>query len=383
MGNNFLVHGFRHSILSMKRCNHADWLSLSTQDNDLALQETDRLSSLTASIPDLGSQYPTLFVLIGKAAKQNALIDLLSIDGVGRSNSSIAHRRGDIRLWLAPPVFENRPIFFADGDLQENNVRSNVEPVTCHETRIRKFPQPVRGISPFTLDNIVDKMFSRLLHPFADAFCLFSADLGGFRSIAYHITRWLETGQASSLPRSTYPRLVIVTNSMVSKVQNEKKARDSFLAILSQETTKSLFEHFSGLDVVAISPRNQISSHSRHSRLKKHLMNISDQVRRGRVDTYTLFSAQHFTAFFTHASQHFTVSTVEPFDFIRATRQFNPVPRDLRQHLSNFLKYIQTSQELIDFAIPMIASSFCLASYPPDAPSKYPWSFRTSDCLLA
>jgi len=45
----------------------------------------------------------------------------------------------------------------------------------------------------------------------------------------------------------------------------------------------------------------------------------------------------HLVAFFRCASVHFTRTTREPFNFIKASRFRNPVPLDLDKHLSNFL----------------------------------------------
>ncbi len=43
------------------------------------------------------------------------------------------------------------------------------------------------GPSNLSLDDITDSIYTHLLFPFADVFCFFSVDLGGFRYIARHI----------------------------------------------------------------------------------------------------------------------------------------------------------------------------------------------------
>jgi hypothetical protein len=350
----------------MKRCNHTDWLTLYTQNDETIFLETDRLSQITGNIPNLESQYPTLFTFIGSTEKYLALQELLGLKPKRQSPFRIKH--GELHLWLDPSsIFQDRPILFADGDFREKPVYSSNKTGSdpkCHEIRRQRSP------THLSQDEIAESIYSRLLHPFTDVFCLFPADIGGFRSTACRIAKWLEKGQVSSLPKITHPRLVIVTESIEPRVDNEKATREYFLLILSIETTKNLFDLFSGLDVIAIFPQSRMSNQSRHRRLKEHLMNISDQVRRNRANTHTLFSAQHFNAFFKHACQHFYSTLDEPFDFIKAARKFNPVPGDLQKHLSHFLEYIKSPQELVTFAIPIIASSFCLDSYPPEAPSK-------------
>ncbi len=360
----------KYLTLVMKRCNHTDWLSLSTKDNETALLESDRLQELLENIPNVESQFPTLFVLIGNVAKSLALQELISVKNVRRSPGR--RRHGEIHLWLDPTSnFQNRPLLFADGDLCTKVLRGKAALTpTCHEIIKHTFPRPRTGVPGLPLDEVADNLYSRLLHPFTDVFCLFSADIGGFRPIACHIARWLENGRASTLPKGTHPRLVVVTESIAPTVEKEREARDTLLRLLSQETAKSVFEYFSEVDVVALFPESKMSNHARHRRLKEFLMNVSDQVRMGREEKRVLFFARHFNAFFRHACKHFVTSLEEPFDFIRVARQSNPVAKDLRQHLLNFLKFVKSPQDLINFAVPVIASSFSLDSYPPDAHSK-------------
>ncbi|OCK95341.1 uncharacterized protein K441DRAFT_556486, partial [Cenococcum geophilum 1.58] len=80
-----------------------------------------------------------------------------------------------------------------------------------------------------------------------------------------------------------------------------------------------------------------------------------------------LFSVTHFAAFLASAYEHFSQKIDEPFDFIKASRVDNPVPRDLDEHLTNLLKHVRNSGDLIEFAAPTIASSLLLDSYPPNS----------------
>ena len=88
------------------------------------------------------------------------------------------------------------------------------------------------------------------------------------------------------------------------------------------------------------------------------------------MEARTLFATRHLVAFFRYASEYFAKTIREPFNFIKASRFRNPVPLDLDKHLSNFLKYIKSPKELIDFAVPMIALSLLLDHYPPSMHGK-------------
>jgi len=204
-----------------------------------------------------------------------------------------------------------------------------------------------------------------------DVFCFFSADLGGFKQIACHVAAWLEKGSSSTLPKCTYPRVIIVSDKIPPGAETEKEARKSFLWLLEQETTKDPFEQISAIDIVALFPAGTMSDEARHRPLKERLMDGSDQVRKKREETRLLFSATHFGALFKYACGHFAETNGQPFNFIRASRTCNPIAPDLEEHLSTFLKHARNPNELTKFVVPIIASSFFLDNYPPDAHSKW------------
>ena len=350
----------------MKRCNHSHWLSLGTHGNETFLLESDRLQTLTHHLQDPDTQQPSLFVLIGNASKSVALRELFGTKKARKFRNK--RHAGEIHLHLEPSsIFHTRPILIADGDLPQQSLRAKAPAAErCHETMRRVFSD-----QRTTLDRTTDSIYSRLLLPFADVFCFFSADLGGFRQIARHMAAWLEKGQSSTLPRSTHPRVIIVTEKMSPGAQREKEARKAFLWLLTEETTRELSGQISDIHVIALLPDHKISPKARYRRLKECLLNRSDEVRRNREDAQTLFSATHFAALFRYACDHFSQSSEDPFDFIKASRMQNPVAEDLAEHLSIFLTHMKSANELTEFAVPVIASSILLDNYPPDTHSRH------------
>ncbi|KAH9204856.1 patatin-like phospholipase-like protein [Leptodontidium sp. 2 PMI_412] len=350
----------------MKRCDHSHWLSFGTYGNETSLLESDRLQTLTHHLQDPDTQQPSLFVLIGNKSKSLALRELFGTKKAGRFRNK--RHAGEIHLHLDPSsVFHSRPILIADGDLPQQSLRAKVPSAQkCHEIMRRAYPKPAAD-SRSTLDGTTDTIYSRLLLPFTDVFCFFSADLGGFRQIARHLAVWLEKGQPSTLPSSTYPRVIIVTEKIPLGAEREKEAKKAFLWLLREETTHDLSEQISDIHIVALLPAHKISSEARYRRLKECLLNRSDEVRRNREDARSLFSATHFNALFRYVCDHFSQTSEEPFDFIKASRKQNPIPDDLAEHISNLLKHIKSAKELMEFAVPTIASSFLLDNYPPES----------------
>ncbi|KAF1974496.1 FabD/lysophospholipase-like protein, partial [Bimuria novae-zelandiae CBS 107.79] len=173
------------------------------------------------------------------------------------------------------------------------------------------------------------------------------------------------------LPKSTLPSVVIVTDKITPRAEIEEEARKAFLWMLREETKKDLSKQISAIDIVALFPTGTMSIDARYRRVKERLMERSDQARKSREGTRTLFSATHFAAPITYASGHFPDSLYRLIDFIRASRAQNPVALDLDEHLSNFLKHMKSSNQLMEFAAPTIALALFLDSYPPDAHIKY------------
>jgi hypothetical protein len=202
------------------------------------------------------------------------------------------------------------------------------------------------------------------LFPFTDIFCFFCNDLGGFEQVAEHVAGWLENGCQSTLPVNTHPRIVIATEKLPGGTKRVQWAKTAFFQALKEKTAKSLLDHASAIDIVELVP-----GRSRFCRLKTHLLAFSDQARKERESSQALFSLTHFAAFLNSACAHFCKHQ-EPFNFIESSREENPVSLDLERHLSRFLEYIKTPDQLIGFAAPVIASSLVLDSYPPDAHRK-------------
>ena len=327
---------------------------------------TDRLLNITNYIPNPDLQTPSLLVLIGGAEKSVALRQLFGVKKTWRSSAK--RSTGEVHLHIEPSsIFHERPILIAESGIPLQVKRGKIPPGKCHEITRRSICRANKNID---LNQIAVNIYSKLLFPFADVFCFFSDDLGGLEQVARHLAAWLEQGNISTFPRSTNPRVVIVTEKIPVGAESEKQARRAFLRMLRNETAKDLSEQVSAIDVIALFPNGTISVEARHRPLKERLMDGFDQVQANRGDERSLFSTTHFVAYFKSACAGFTNSVNMPFDFIRASREYNPVPLDLGEHLFNFLKHVRAPEELTEFAAPIIASSLLLDNYPPDAHRK-------------
>jgi hypothetical protein len=270
---------------------------------------------------------------------------------------------GEIHLNLDPSTtFTDRPILLAECDtgsaLQR---RVDTKSDRCHETTSIVLPRLPAG------ERTADDVYPSLLFPFADLFCFFANDLGGLRQTAQRLALWLEKDHSSTLPESALPSVVIVTSNVPPKSQAEEEARKAFLCMLGEETARDPYQQVSAINVVALFPNSGLSADARYRHVKERFMRQSDQVRKNKEESRVLFSGAHLAAFLKGASAHFAGTLSTPFDLIGASRVDNPVAPDLTEHFSNFLKHVNSSNQLKEFAVPMLASSLLLDSYPPDS----------------
>jgi hypothetical protein len=372
----------------MRYCKHTQWLGLANNGGDVFLQNTDRLQTLLEDLPDPMEQSPSLLVFIGNKAKAMAIKELAKTftppprygrdpsyqsrhDDELRGHTKLNGRRahGEIHLHIhSPSTFSSRPVLLAEGDLPSfDKPGRELSDEKCHEMASR----PLNGaLTSPDLSESADEVYLRLLSPFTDVFCFFADDVGKFKPIVYRLARWLDLGQPSTLPKSTRPKVLIVTEREGDALGDDESDLKTFKQMLSDETTMDVSEQFSDIRLLSLPSRKNLSNKSRHRELFEQLLNFSDQAREARFNTRTLFSAHHFAAFFQYALDHVSSTSVNPFNFITTSRIENPVPINLRGHLINFLQNIRTYQKLLDFAIPVIASSLLLDSHPPDMHCK-------------
>ena len=332
--------------------------------------QSDRLTSLVQELPFPNIQLPSLFVLIGNREKSNALGTLFRIPKSRRS--LIKANYGDVHLHLDPSTaFDDRPIMLAG---------CNVRKRSTNQVKVRRYEfQGAPGSSSrlrFARSDQSDDGPIRLLFPFADVFCFFSDDLGGFRYTAQYLASWLKMGVPSTHPGTMLPSIVIITSKFSPSEEAEEEAKRAFLWMLEEETTLDLYQHVSTITLVSLLPKGAISADARYRRVKECIMKCSDAVRQTRETKRALCSATHLAAFMKGASEH-EDCLHSSFDFVQASRAHNPIATDLSEHISNFLKHITSSNQLTTFAAPMLASTLLLDSYPPDTHSKYDFHKRT------
>lgn len=307
-------------------CGHQQWLCLRQDGNGFAIEHGNRLDNIAASLPHPAKQYPSLIFFLGKQSKSRALRALYPGSGIsGCRGSAIANVCLD-----STTACRDSPTLVADANPERSQSISRGKD-TCHETITHPVAWADRDGVTLAQQELTDHVHARLLFLFTHVLCIFASDFESLDQVAEQLGTWTALGSASSLPGSVNPRLLVVTS--VPGADFHADVLRFRLRILSDG---KFADAFSSLNVVNILGAGRASRRD-FSALEAVLSDEAGAARRERVNTHTLFSMVHISAFFDMALRDFARSPQHTFDFIRRTREDNPVPPEFQQHLDSFM----------------------------------------------
>lgn len=339
-------------------CAHQSWLRVHQDGSSFFLQYGNRLNNITHSLPHPERQYPSLIFFVGKQSKARAVRALFPGNSISRCRNY-----GIANICLDPATLnDEHPVLLADStpDHPQKNLRGKV---ACHE--ITNYPVSWSDSeNSLASQDLVDHIHARILSLFTDVLCIFAQDCGGLDAVAERLATWTAIGSASSLPGSVRPRLLIVTSISGSGFNSE--ALRFRLRVLADPKFSASFSSLHVVNVLGSirSPREQFSG------LGMILRDETSTARAERVNTHTLFSMVHVTAFFDMALRNFATSPQHAFDFIGSTRESNPIPANFQQHLTSFMGLSSEHQLPQNIIWDFIASAIILDSFPRDMHRK-------------
>lgn len=357
------------------------WLTLRAGLRDLLLEEHHRPYTIFKSFLSLDNQTPQMITFIGERTKSLVMQKLRFGARPYESISGQVHLRVDEET-----AKQGSPLLLADCELHNLSFLTKAEtegymgdivqrPLTWHK-------RLSQGLDPASLAHLI---YAKLIAPFSNVICFFAEDLGGMQAVAGVLAVWLMSfsNRPSDLPFSTRPRVLILTRCSDPTTFDEQSATKRFMMDLGRESERKngmiagqdngklkkaqldeiLSQQFGGMRVVGYPDLDPGDSGARAWRsLRTRILKDSNELQDRRRDSLVAFSARHFKAFFHLACDHFCTDIVSPFGFIRASRLQNPVPQDLSLHMARFIKQVKPSQ-LLNFAVPMIASALMFDSY--------------------
>ncbi|TVY13661.1 Calcium-independent phospholipase A2-gamma [Lachnellula arida] len=354
------------------------WLTLRAGLWNFFLHEHHQPYSVLDNLPAVHEQTPQMVTFIGRGVK-SAVMEKLHF------NPSTQNKANEIHLQIdASSIKDHSPILLADCELHN---APYLTPAGSDGSLGDIVPRPLlwhnkvsQSMDPAICAHL---LYAKLISPFSTVICLFEEDLGGLSAVAEILVRWLMnfSNRPSDLPPSTHPRVLILTNATHYSNFDEQAATKQFMNNVGKEAEKKLGQltggrdsrmkkaeldrllaaQFGGMRLVGFPGLEE--SHRSWKSIKARILRDSNEVQKYRQQAQVAFSALHFKAFFHMACDHFCSDITSPFSFVRASRFPNPIPENLQFHLLSFLKKVDRTQ-ILNFAVPIIASALMFDSYP-------------------
>lgn len=307
------------------RCEDALWLEIANRDTGCVIRQTQRLRTLTHSLPCPYSQTPTLVLLFESPERkyfpENEEYGIhLRLDpdtAGGRHPLLVASTQSTLSHW-PPRHLLNR-------ELSSSSV-----------TQETSFPQQ-NSIS--VLPNV--------LLPFADVLCFVCMNQSDLRTVEAQINQWSlvwrETGAGTPMPGAV---VLLPERGHLQPVAVQKElARRLPTAKVSVVRMDQSTWTTNGLKPI-----------------RKRLGQAASRSRSWKTGNKVLLSACHIMALLEESIE--TAMRKRPFHYIEASRSRHPVAPDLVEHLNNYLQKLPTGYDE-DFAAESIASTFMVDHFTP------------------
>lgn len=330
-------------------CSHGRWLEVATTESGHAvLVTTDRLDHLVKTRKK-ASQSPSFITVAGCFESSQ-----LALFGVKRYPRPCPKGQ-TINLFMSEQVFE-LPVLVACGPTAMFAANQPLRAFACHNSRVRQLPEAETSLRD---------VYAHVLLPLSDMFCYFVQGSNGLRDLIDILEVWHRAGYKDKFPAC---RIIAVVQ------EGDLEGHRRELATHFQDTDFLAF--VLALDFVHPPQRHDSPSGTQHfPRLLTQTLNKSRCLRRRKCHN---FSITHFRALMQRSVERLIRDPSGTLDLIEAARCDYPVSEKLTQHISRFLRHIQTSEDFTNFAVPYIASSLILDSFPPGYHSRLPPHLRVS-----
>ena len=340
----------------MNACDHHTWLQI-LDAKEPALSDTGRLARLLRELQNPAQQEPTLIFFVGRKAKDEALRAVFPWNNVKKGG-----RDGIASLRVDTTTIQSRhPILFAESDPSSSATSQSETLLSCHRSRTYPIQWAANG-----LDNIFDLVHGRLFCMFADVWCIFADDFTNFEEVVARLEAWTSFGKPSDQMDSVRPSVIIVKKgkgSSPSATYDLLERLDVELSLLQRE----FVEFFSTIIVLHLADE-QISSISRHRRLKELIRRQVATQRQLRQSHGCSYSAIHMSHFFTEAVSHTARTVDERYNFLLAARHKIV---HTTAFLAEFFQFCVRHHVTNDAAFAYVASTMLVDAYPRGMHSEY------------
>ena len=316
----------------------SSWLDIGVGENKtFIIRDHGQLGHILSELPDPGHQYPKLLVFLGDRIKDIALQKLFPNNNIRRSRptASIGLRIDNSSVRL------KEPCLFVDGGVGPWN------PIPCQvQAGVRDYPIAWRATSA---EAAIQLIYTRLVFLFADVICIFADDFLSIQSVAQFLIDCASLRSASSLP--VRPRIIVISSdSRVNEFYQEFLKGDQ----------KQVIDSFPVVKLIYVDCSMESAFRDRlHASIRAQV----EDVQEARYDHGAYFSGLHLHGLFDLAVKHLSSNNSSPFNFVKATREGNPVPRGLGYNISHYFKVGNQGGCCLDTLVSSTASALLMNHY--------------------
>lgn len=315
------------------------WLDVgATRTGGFAIQESACLQRLVEGMPRPANQHPQLWVFLGSTQKNRCLQAIFAHNAFTRAPLGTIRLRTDLAT-----IQHDSPILFADGDPWSTSTVPDASPA-------RNGSKYYLDWHPNSANEVIHKLYSHVLFPFAHTVCLFADDFPTKCDLDDLVTRH---GVIADFPHRARPRLIVVS----------KEEGNSTCSSITSSTQMS--DTFSAVSIFRLADMNRD-----YDRLKGLLEAHSQESYQMRQAYLGELSGIQLKLFLSSAMSHLAMTRSYPYDPVQSSRLLDDVPPDVGRNIRDFFDIAAnaglTDHDRVRFA----ASALLMDHYLPGMPCK-------------
>jgi hypothetical protein len=358
--NGYLACRYRGVLIHITAMRSSPWLTVRSADkNDLSFHLHQGLSKNVSS----GNTPPDVTTFIGTYHKSRFLACLLG---------------------YAKPLPQHGQVH-ASVATSHTSTATAAQPHVVLDCEVSSDSSPGFQPDQWTLEGqpaseeFADHVIHHILTPLSGVLCYFAADMQGLEGVVRALALQVVLPKAHTLPVKALPSILIVVETR-SKAYDSNKAQQDVRDRVSravaelkgcttiEDATRDLGLSFQTIDVIGI--QSMSSQRARTLQLSDRLSTLHNEVRWARRHSRYQFSAQHIDALSERIVSAFCENQ-RCFDFILESRPEQFDMRQIGNHIEELLALLRSGNWLWRVVAPLLASSFCLANYPPGSHCKF------------
>jgi hypothetical protein len=227
--------------------------------------------------------------------------------------------------------------------------------ITCHRQTVRELQWQIDSLA-----EAMDNLYSRLVRPFTDVVCFFSAESDEIHHQIDRMIPWLKQISTKVPLCAMQPRLLLI--AAPHEQRSEASMEAHVVGLLEERLKRPVSDLLSCISVYV--------KHRSGQTLMDRIKRETDTARNARARDYTILNAVHFDLLFRQACEHFVSTRQDSFDMLAASRLHRPVSAALQIYLAGLFTSVDSYEDMADFVAPFVAGCLAMDHYAHDVPCQ-------------